>query len=78
MNIFFLLFNCNQFILRNKGPISIIRFYYVMIIILVFLVFTTRVHTCRWQKQFVCILFNPMYEYCKATSYGVSIKQLFF
>ena len=32
----------------------------------------------RWQKQFECILFNPIYEYGWATSNGVNIKIMLF
>ena len=41
--------------LRNKGAPSIIRLFYVclMVIVLVSCVFTTRV--TRWQQQFGCI-----------------------
>ena len=40
--------------LKNKGPLSIIRLLYVMMTILVFCLFTTR--ATRWQQQFVFIL----------------------
>ena len=42
--------------LKIRGPTSIIRLFYVMVIILVFCVFTTR--DTRWQHQFVSTAFN--------------------
>ena len=66
--------------LRNKGPTSIIKLYYdVMMIILIFGVFTTSVH--RWQQQFVCIRFNAV-DACSwfiaqsRTGLGINFVQL--
>ena len=46
--------------LKNKGPTSIISLFYVMVIILVFCVFTTR--ATGWQHQFVSIRFNIIFN----------------